>query len=102
MRLQNINSSAIGLTEPGQGVGVMGLLEAEIPKMNSAQIRGIVEAHSNFSPVAVDPLAYYCALVLITGIDELLSGGGYCQVGGRRCLDLGETIRVWGEWEAGQ
>jgi hypothetical protein len=40
MRLQNINSSALGLTEPGQGVGVQGILEAGLPKMNSAQIRG--------------------------------------------------------------
>jgi hypothetical protein len=97
MRLQNTYSNGVAPKNPGQGAGVLGTLEARLPKTSSTLNRGIVEAKKT-----VDPLAYYCAFVLIIGMDEMVTGGGYCQVGGRRCLDLGETIRAWNELEAGQ
>jgi hypothetical protein len=57
----------------------------------------IVEPHSNFSPVAVDPtaLAYCTALAWVQEIDAHLSRpGGYYRVRGQQCGTLEGAIRA--------
>lgn len=72
------------------------VIPPEIPYKEVVQNRGIVEAKKG----NVDPLTYYCALILIAGMDELLTGCGYCQIGARRYCEMGETLRAWDRLEA--
>jgi len=80
----------------GVDTRVQGVFEAEISKTGNGSLQAQINMLSR-----VDPLAYYCALVLVGGMDELVTGGGYCQVDGRRYYELAATIRAWDKFEAG-
>lgn len=95
--LENIYSTPLAPTETNQAPCVVGALEAGLPETAGRRLVGENTSNSNFS---VDPLAYYCALVLVAGMDEMVTGGGYCRIGARRYCELDETIRAWNWLEA--
>lgn len=92
MLFQNINS--VRFLEP-----VAPQINENVALLNPDKINpteAAVEAYRG----NVEPLAYYCALALVTGMDELLTGCGYCEVDGQRYCEMGETLRAWDRLEA--